>query len=89
MEELVIANSYLYGVGLEEVEHQCLVLCQLEATGGCVMCGDDKEAVPCLHPGLEVREFDSVWLLGVGSPELALYHLLQATSTQNQCTYLV
>ena len=57
MEELVIANDYLYGVGLEEVGHQCLVLYQFEATGGCVMCGDNKEAVPCLHPGSEVRDF--------------------------------
>ena len=56
-EKLVIANGYLYGVGLEEVRHQRLVLYQFEATGGCVMCGDNKEAVPCLHPGLEVCDF--------------------------------
>ena len=56
-EELVIANDYLYGVNLEEVGHQSLVLYQFEATEGCVMCGNDKEAVPCLHPGLEVRDF--------------------------------
>ena len=34
-----------------------LVLYQFEGTGGCVMYGDDKEAVPCLHPGLEVCDF--------------------------------
>ena len=54
---MVIANDYLYGVDLEEVGHQSLVLYQFEATEGCVMCGDDKEAVPCLHPDLEVRDF--------------------------------
>ena len=57
VEELVIANGYLYGVGPEEVGHQCLVLYQFKATGGCVMCGDDKEAVPCFHPGLKVCDF--------------------------------
>ena len=56
-EELVIANGYMYGVGLEEVGHQCLVLYQFQATGRCMMCGDDKKAVPCLHPGLKVSDF--------------------------------
>ena len=56
-EELVVANGYMYGVGLEEVGHQCLVLYQFKAVGRCMMRGNDKKAVPCLHPGLKVSDF--------------------------------
>ena len=57
MEELVIANGYLYVVGLEEVQHQHLILHQFHVMERHVMCGDDKEAP---------SRFESQWLSGLG-----------------------
>ena len=51
-----------------------------------MMCGNDKKAGSCLHPGLEVSYYPgrgySFWLLGVGPPELhyIIYKINVSTS---------
>ena len=68
--------------------HQCLhVLYQSEAIGRCVMLMPPSRFANQSVTFLAEVLFDDIfWLLGVGWPELALYHILQAASIINQCT---